>query len=187
VIERREGDEIVRLHIATLIGRFHPLHPLLFLASISPNYVGTFCNRLQEAADEGTVRDFAGRTGEHVGKVTEKGCRGSHRGRYLNGAKFVTDPFRFWATCGNQTLVGLRVRKEAGGMKALQIELPPEVSEEETRLLLAIKLYELGRLSLGQSAELADYSKRAFIELLGKYGIPAVAYLPEALREEVNG
>jgi predicted HTH domain antitoxin len=45
-----------------------------------------------------------------------------------------------------------------------------EVSEEEARLLLAIKLYELGRLSLGQSAKLAGYSKRAFIELLEKYG-----------------
>ena len=31
-------------------------------------------------------------------------------------------------------------------MKAFQMELPPEVSEEEARLLLAIKLYELGRL-----------------------------------------
>jgi predicted HTH domain antitoxin len=71
-------------------------------------------------------------------------------------------------------------------MKALQIELPPEVSEEEARLLLAIKLYELGRLSLGQSAKLAGYSKRAFIELLGKYGVPVVAYPLEELREEVN-
>jgi len=72
-------------------------------------------------------------------------------------------------------------------MKALQIELPPEVSEEEAKLLLAIKLYELGRLSLGQSTKLAGYSKRAFIELLGKCGVPVVAYPPEALREEVNG
>jgi predicted HTH domain antitoxin len=45
-----------------------------------------------------------------------------------------------------------------------------EVSEDESRLLLAIKLYELGCLSLGQSAKLAGYSKRAFIELLEKYG-----------------
>jgi predicted HTH domain antitoxin len=65
-------------------------------------------------------------------------------------------------------------------MKALQIELPPKVSEEEAKLLLAIKLYELGRLSLGQSAKLAGYSKRAFIGLLGKY--PIVAYSPEELR-----
>ena len=71
-------------------------------------------------------------------------------------------------------------------MKALQIELPPEVSKEEARLILAIKLYELVRLSLGQSAKLAGYSKRAFIELLGKYGVLVIAYLPEELREEVN-
>jgi predicted HTH domain antitoxin len=71
-------------------------------------------------------------------------------------------------------------------MKAFQMELPPEVSEDEARLLLAIKLYELGRLSLGQSAKLAGYLKQAFIELLGKYGVPVIAYLPEELREEVN-
>jgi predicted HTH domain antitoxin len=72
-------------------------------------------------------------------------------------------------------------------MKAFQMELPPEVSEDEARLLLAIKLYELGCLSLGQSAKLAGYSKRAFIELLGKYGVPVVAYSPEELRGEVEG
>jgi predicted HTH domain antitoxin len=51
---------------------------------------------------------------------------------------------------------------------------------------LAIKLYELGCLSLGQSAKLAGYSKRAFIELLEKYGVPVVAYSPKELREEVH-
>jgi predicted HTH domain antitoxin len=71
-------------------------------------------------------------------------------------------------------------------MKTLQIELPPEVSEEKARLLLGIKLYELGRLSLGQSAKLAGYLKQAFIELLGKCGVLVIAYLPEELREEVN-
>jgi len=72
-------------------------------------------------------------------------------------------------------------------MKTLQIEQPLEISEDEVRLLLAIKLYELGRLTLGQSAKLAGYSKRAFIELLGKYRVPVVAYSPEVLREEVEG
>ena len=33
-------------------------------------------------------------------------------------------------------------------MKTIQIELPSEISEDEARLLLAIKLYELGRLTL---------------------------------------
>jgi predicted HTH domain antitoxin len=71
-------------------------------------------------------------------------------------------------------------------MKTFQIELPPEISENEAQLLLAIKLYELGRVSLGQAAKVAGYSKRAFIEVLGKYGVTVVAYAPEELREEVE-
>lgn len=72
-------------------------------------------------------------------------------------------------------------------MNLLQVELPPEVSEEEARLLLAIKLYETGKITLGQAAKMAGYSKRAFIELLGRYGVPVVAYPPEELREEAKG
>ncbi len=72
-------------------------------------------------------------------------------------------------------------------VNVLQVELPPEVSEEEARLLLAIKLYETGKITLGQAAKMAGYSKRAFIELLGHYGVPVVAYPPEELREEARG
>jgi len=71
-------------------------------------------------------------------------------------------------------------------MNILKVELPSEIPEEEARLLLAIKLYELGRLNLGQSAKLAGYSKGTFIELLGKYGVPVVVYPPEELREEIE-
>ncbi|RDV80890.1 UPF0175 family protein [Ammonifex thiophilus] len=71
-------------------------------------------------------------------------------------------------------------------MEALRVELPPGISEEEARLFLAIKLYELGRLSIGQAARLAGYSKRTFMELLGKHGVPVVAYPPEELKEEVE-
>lgn len=56
-------------------------------------------------------------------------------------------------------------------MAELKVQLPPEVSVEEAQLFLAIKLFETGRLSLGQAAKLAGYSKRAFMELLGKHGI----------------
>lgn len=71
-------------------------------------------------------------------------------------------------------------------MGTLKIELPPEVSEEEAKLMLAVKLFEIGKLTLGQAAKLAGYSKRAFIELLGKHGVPVMAYSPEELREEVG-
>lgn len=41
----------------------------------------------------------------------------------------------------------------------LSLELPLDIPAQEARFLLAAKLYEVGRLSLGQAAELADYSK----------------------------
>ena len=55
-------------------------------------------------------------------------------------------------------------------MAEATLKLPPDVSADEARLLLAMKLYETGRLSLGKAAEFTGYSKRTFIELLGKAG-----------------
>jgi predicted HTH domain antitoxin len=71
-------------------------------------------------------------------------------------------------------------------MATLVVELPTEIDAQEARLLLAIKLYEMGKLSLGQAAQLAGYSKPTFMELLGKHGVPVFAYPPEELREEVE-
>lgn len=56
------------------------------------------------------------------------------------------------------------------------IDIPLLVTEDEAKLYLAIKLFEVGRLSCGQAAEFAGYSKRTFLELLGKQGIPALNY-----------
>ena len=44
----------------------------------------------------------------------------------------------------------------------LKITLPFSLSEDEAKLLLAVKLYEVGKVSLGQAAKLAGFSKRAF-------------------------
>ncbi len=54
------------------------------------------------------------------------------------------------------------------------VNLPPFVDPAEGRLMMALKFFELGRLSLGQSAELAGYSKQAFIDVLSRHGIPVV-------------
>jgi hypothetical protein len=56
--------------------------------------------------------------------------------------------------------------------RRMRKKVTSEVSEDEARLLLAIKLYELGRLSLGQSAKLAGYSKRAFHRVVGEVWRP---------------
>ena len=71
-------------------------------------------------------------------------------------------------------------------MNALQIQLPPEIPIEEARLLLMVKLFETGKLSLGQAADLSGYSKPTFIELLSKLGVAVIDYPPEELAQEMT-
>jgi len=71
-------------------------------------------------------------------------------------------------------------------MSTLQVELPLDLTADEAKELLAIKLYEVGKLSLGQAAHLAGFSKRAFIEVLGRQGVPVLDYPPEDLRDEAE-
>lgn len=68
----------------------------------------------------------------------------------------------------------------------LTLDLPLNVSKDEAQTLLAVKLYETERVSLGQAASLAGFSKRAFLEILGRYGVPVFTYSPEELREELG-
>ena len=71
-------------------------------------------------------------------------------------------------------------------MSQLKVGLPSEVSVDEARLLLAIKLFETGRLSLGQAAQMADYSKKAFMEILAKSGVPVLDYPASELKDEIG-
>jgi predicted HTH domain antitoxin len=68
----------------------------------------------------------------------------------------------------------------------LTIDIPVDITLQEARFLLSAKLFEIGRLSLGQAAELSAYSKPTFIELLGKAGIPVFDYPPEDLEKEMD-
>jgi predicted HTH domain antitoxin len=64
--------------------------------------------------------------------------------------------------------------------------LPLTLSEEEARLLFAVKLYEVGRVSLGQAARLAGFSKRAFIDVLGQHGVAVFNYPVGELEQELR-
>ena len=66
------------------------------------------------------------------------------------------------------------------------MELPDALSQDEARLLLASKLYELSKVSLGDAARIAGYSKRAFMEALGRLHIAVINYSAEELREELG-
>ena len=56
--------------------------------------------------------------------------------------------------------------------------------ESELRLALAVKLYELKRVSVGQAADIAGLGKFAFIGELGRLGIPLINFGEEQLAEE---
>ena len=68
----------------------------------------------------------------------------------------------------------------------LKLELSSNLSKDEVQILLVVKLYETERVSLGQAARLAGYSKRAFTEILGRHKVPVLNYSPEDLREELG-
>lgn len=71
-------------------------------------------------------------------------------------------------------------------MNTLTISLPDFISVEEAKLLLAMKLFELGKVSCGKAAELSGYSKRAFMEILSKHRISIVNYPPEEIEQDVK-
>lgn len=63
-------------------------------------------------------------------------------------------------------------------MKTITLTLPNDVelNERETIRFLAAKLYEDGKLTLGQAAALAQLSKVAFSEILADYGVSLFNY-----------
>jgi predicted HTH domain antitoxin len=73
-------------------------------------------------------------------------------------------------------------------MKTLTINIPNtvDVDDKEARMSLASKLYERGKLTLGQAAELAGYSKETFMELLAEYNVALINYPPDELDEDIE-
>jgi predicted HTH domain antitoxin len=73
-------------------------------------------------------------------------------------------------------------------MKTLVLNIPDslELDEHEATMLLATRLYEQGKLSLGQAAELAGYTKRTFMELLSRYNVPVFNYDPSELANDIK-
>lgn len=72
-------------------------------------------------------------------------------------------------------------------MKTLSLDIPDfvDIEPKDARFMLAAKLYELGKVSLGQAAELVGVSKRTFIEIVGSYGVSVLNYSPEELDHDL--
>lgn len=73
-------------------------------------------------------------------------------------------------------------------MKTLTIQLPDGLDLDvlDAKMMLASKLYEKGKLSLGQAAEFSGLSKLAFMELLGNYDVSVINYPLSDLDKDIS-
>lgn len=67
----------------------------------------------------------------------------------------------------------------------LSIKKSPEEFEAEARLLLAVKLYEMGQVTTGTAASLAGVGRVAFMFELGRFGLSPMGQTPEELAEDL--
>jgi len=73
-------------------------------------------------------------------------------------------------------------------MNLITLQVPDSVhaTEFEVRMIVAARLFDEGRLSSGQAAEIVGISKRTFLELVGQYGVSIFGYTFEELQEDLN-
>lgn len=66
-------------------------------------------------------------------------------------------------------------------MKNLVLTLPESIELEtiETTRFLAAKLFEIGKLTLGQAAEMSGLTKNSFAEILKDFGVSLINYSPD--------
>jgi predicted HTH domain antitoxin len=72
-------------------------------------------------------------------------------------------------------------------MKVVTLNIPDSLDfdNHDLPMLVATQLYEKGKLSLGQAAELTGLTKRAFAELLASYNVSIFNYPASDLSRDV--
>ena len=63
-------------------------------------------------------------------------------------------------------------------MSTITVTIPDkvELDHKDVVKFLAAKLYEAGKLTLGQASEMAGFSKAAFAEILADYDVSLINY-----------
>jgi predicted HTH domain antitoxin len=72
-------------------------------------------------------------------------------------------------------------------MSMMTLQFPDQLgfNAKDTMRFIAAKLYESGRLSLGQAAEMVGLSKLAFAEILKDYEVSFINYPASDIAEDV--
>ncbi|MFA5804501.1 MAG: UPF0175 family protein [Melioribacteraceae bacterium] len=69
----------------------------------------------------------------------------------------------------------------------ISVEIPElNIKEDEIKLLLAIKLFEEGLVSLGKASEISAYSEKTFTEILFRKGISPLKYSNLDIKKEIE-
>ncbi len=73
-------------------------------------------------------------------------------------------------------------------MKTLILNIPDTVDfdKKEALMLIAVRLYEKGQLTIGQAADLVGLSKGAFMELLSSYSVPIINHPSTDLDRDIE-
>ncbi len=66
------------------------------------------------------------------------------------------------------------------------VQMTREEMEQHIRLMAALKMFELGKVSSGKAAELAGISKLDFFDACNRYRVSIFNYSPEELVEELE-
>lgn len=68
----------------------------------------------------------------------------------------------------------------------LAVQTTPEEFEAQIRLMAALKMFELGKLSSGKAAELAGMSRVEFFEMCGRYKVSIFNYDDNEIEAELK-
>jgi len=66
------------------------------------------------------------------------------------------------------------------------VQTTPEEMNAQIRLMAALKMFELGKMSAGKAAELAGLSRVEFLETCGRYRVSVFNYPLEELKAELQ-
>ena len=83
--------------------------------------------------------------------------------------------------------IRLEVKRKKEIMTIHQIGIPEEIQlgDFELKMMVASRLFEEGRLSSGQACRIVGLSKKAFIEILGKYNVSIFGYSYSEIAEDL--